>query len=129
MGLKPAVYATILPSWQSIIGERYTFPSRALISVMSVSHFSFGASAVKSRLTRLPGAGVVSPSYELYLRRLGTCATSPSSAMILRITFSETPVLSMALILRYPYLPLDAANASATSVLNPEYLSTPSLVW
>lgn len=57
-----SVYATILPSWQSIIGERYTFPSQALISVMSVSHFSFGASAVKSRLTRLPGAGVVSPS-------------------------------------------------------------------
>ena len=35
--------------------------------------------------------------------------------MILRSAFSETPVLSMALILRYPYLPLEEANASATS--------------
>lgn len=61
----PAVCATTMPSWQSIIGERYTFPSLALISVMSVSHFSLGRSAVKSRLTRLSGAGVTSPSYEL----------------------------------------------------------------
>ena len=67
LGLKPAVYATILPSKQSIIGERYTFPSLALISLMSVSHFSFGRSAVKSRSTRLAGAGVVSP------RRNYTC--------------------------------------------------------
>ncbi len=49
--------------------------------------------------------------------------------MILRITFSETPVRSVALILRYPYLPLDAANASATSVLSPAYLSMLSLAW
>ena len=61
----PAVCATTMPSWQSIIGERYTFPSLALISVVSVSHFSLGRSAVKSRLTRLSGAGVTSPSYEL----------------------------------------------------------------
>lgn len=27
----PTVCATTMPSWQSIIGERYTFPSRALI--------------------------------------------------------------------------------------------------
>ena len=85
--------------------------SLALISVMSVSHFSFGISAVKSRLTRLPGAGVVSPSYELYLRRLRTCAVRPSSAMILRSTFSETRVRSAALTLRYPYLPLEAPHA------------------
>mgnify|MGYP006926423796 CR=1 FL=1 len=97
--------------------------------MMSVSHFSFGSLAVKSRVTRLPGAGVVSPPYEPYPRRSGTCAVRPSSAMILRITFSETPVLSMALILRYPYLPLEAANASATSVLSPAYLSIASLAW
>ena len=66
---------------------------------------------------------------ELYLRRLGTCAVRPSSAMILRITFFETPVWSVALILRYPYLPLDAANASATSVLSPAYLSMARLAW
>ena len=53
----PAVCATTMPSWQSTIGERQTLPSLALISVMSVSHFTFGAGAVKSRSTRLPGAG------------------------------------------------------------------------
>ena len=49
--------------------------------------------------------------------------------MILRSAFSETPVLSTALTLRYPYLPLEEANDSATSVLSPAYLSTPSLAW
>ena len=96
---------------------------------MSAGRFSFGRSAVKSRSTRLAGAGVISPSQELYLRRLGTCATSPSSAMILRTDFSDTPVLSTALILRYPYLPLDAANAPATSAPSPAYSSTPSRAW
>lgn len=37
-------------------------PSAALTSAMSVSRFSLGRSAVKSRAIRLPGAGVVSPS-------------------------------------------------------------------
>ncbi|GDZ50629.1 hypothetical protein MCC02034_11650 [Bifidobacteriaceae bacterium MCC02034] len=46
-----------------------------------------------------------------------------------RITFSETPVLSMALTLRYPYPPLEAANAPATRTHGPAYLSTPSLAW
>lgn len=96
---------------------------------MSAGRFSFGRSAVKSRSTRLAGAGVVSPSQELYLRRLGTCATSPSSAMIPRTDFSDTPVLATALILRYPYLPLESANAPATSALSPAYLSTPSRAW
>ena len=49
--------------------------------------------------------------------------------MILRSAFSGTRVPSMALTLRYPYLPLETANASATSVLSPAYLSTPSLAW
>ena len=49
--------------------------------------------------------------------------------MILRTAFSETPVLSMALILRYPYLPLEAANASATRTRRPAYLSMASLAW
>ncbi len=72
---------------------------------MSAGHFPFGIPAVKSRSARLPGAGVVSPSYEPYPRRSGTCAVRPSSAMILRSTFSETRVRSAALTLRYPYLP------------------------
>lgn len=49
--------------------------------------------------------------------------------MILRTTFSDTPVLSTALILRYPYLPLESANAPATSALSPAYLPTSSRTW
>lgn len=64
-----------------------------------------------------------------YPRRLGACATSPSSAMIRRTAFSETPVLSMALMRRYPYLPLEAANASATLTRTPAYLSMASRAW
>lgn len=82
---------------------------------MSAGHFSFGIPAVKSRSARSPGAGVASPSHEPYPRRSGTCAVRPSSAMILRSAFSKTSVLSRALTLRYPYLPLEEANASATS--------------
>ena len=96
---------------------------------MSAGHFPFGIPAVKSRSARSPGAGVASPSYEPYPRRLGTCAISPSSAMILRSTFSETRVRSAALTLRYPYLPLEAANASATWTRSPAYLSTLSPAW
>ena len=77
----------------------------------------------------MSGAGVVSPPYEPYPRRSGTCAVRPSSAMIPRSTFSETPVLSMALTLRYPYPPLEAANAPATRTHSPAYLSTPGLAW
>lgn len=47
--------------------------------------------------------------------------------MILRSAFSGTRVRSMASTLRYPYLPLEEANASATSVLSPAYLSMASL--
>ena len=81
--------------------------------MMPAGHFPFGTPAVKSRSARLPGAGVVSPSYEPYQRHSGTCAVRPSSAMIPR----------------YPYPPLEAANASATSVLSPAYLSMASLAW
>ena len=81
---------------------------------MSAVHFPFGIPTVKSRSARLPGDGVVSPSYEPYPRRSGTCAVRPSSAMIPRSTFSETRVRSMALTLRYPYPSLEAANAPAT---------------
>ena len=49
--------------------------------------------------------------------------------MILRTDFSDTPVLSTALILRYPYLPLESANAPATSAPSPAYLSTLSPAW
>lgn len=37
--------------------------------------------------------------------------------MILRSAFSKTSVLSRALTLRYPYLPLEEANASTTSCI------------
>lgn len=49
--------------------------------------------------------------------------------MILRTDFSDTPVLSTALILRYPYLPLESANAPATSAPSPAYSSTLSPAW
>lgn len=49
--------------------------------------------------------------------------------MILRSTFSETRVRSMALTLRYPYLPLEAANALATRTRSPAYLSMASPAW
>lgn len=49
--------------------------------------------------------------------------------MILRGAFSETRVRSAALTLRYPYLPLEAANAPAARTRGPAYLSTPSLAW
>ncbi len=49
------------PSKQSIMGDRYTLPAGVWNSVMSVSHFSFGAAAWKSRLMRFSGAGLISP--------------------------------------------------------------------
>jgi hypothetical protein len=49
------------PSKQSMTGERYTLPAGIWNSVMSVSHFSFGAAAWKSRLMRFSGARLISP--------------------------------------------------------------------
>ena len=49
--------------------------------------------------------------------------------MILRADFSDTPVLSTALILRYPHPPLESANAPATSAPSPAYSSTLSPAW
>ena len=64
-GLSPMLHATGIPSKQSITGLRYTLPAGMENCVMSVSHFSFGASAWKSRATRLSGAALISPAYEL----------------------------------------------------------------
>lgn len=60
-GLVPIVQLMIRPSKQLIMGERYTFSAGIWNSVMSVSHFSFGAAAWKSRLRRFSGAGLISP--------------------------------------------------------------------
>lgn len=65
---------------------------------------------------------------QIYLTK-DTCVVGPFSAMILRGAFSETRVRSAALTLRYLYLPLEAANASAARTRGPAYLSTPSLAW
>lgn len=54
------------------------FPSPALIPVMSVSHFSFGRSAVKSRSARLPGAGSV---FSLFDRRRRSAPGSFSASL------------------------------------------------
>ena len=57
-------------TWRSITGEGCALPSAVLVSVMSVSRFSLGRSAVKFRSDQVPTrAGVVSPSWEPYLRR------------------------------------------------------------
>jgi len=58
-GRVPIDQLTTRPSKQSIIGERYTFPAGIWNSVMSVSHFLFGAVAWKSRLIRFSGAGLI----------------------------------------------------------------------
>ena len=60
-GDTPIVQVTAKPSKQSIIGERYTFPAGILNSVISVSHFSFGCSAWKLRLTIFATSGLISP--------------------------------------------------------------------
>ena len=52
---------TTMPSKQSIMGDKYTLPAGIWNSVMSVSHFSFGALALKSRFRTFSGAGLISP--------------------------------------------------------------------
>lgn len=59
-------------------------------SVMSVSHSSFGAAALKSRCRRLSGAGLISPMWEPYRRRLGVAATKHSCFISRCTTFSES---------------------------------------
>jgi len=80
---------TAMPSKQSIMGERYTLPAGIWNSVMSVSHFSLGALALKSRFKRLSGAGLISPMYESYRRRLGTMGTRLCCFIRRRTTFPE----------------------------------------
>lgn len=60
-GRVPIDQLTTWPSKQSIMGDRYTLPAAIWNSEMSVSHFSFGAAAVKSRSRRFSGAGLISP--------------------------------------------------------------------
>jgi hypothetical protein len=60
-GRVPIDQLTTMPSKQSIMGDRYTLPAGIWNSVMSVSHFSFGAPALKSRFSTLSGAGLISP--------------------------------------------------------------------
>lgn len=71
------------------MGDRYTLPAAIWNSVMSVSHFSFGATAWKSRLMKLSGAGLISPWYEPYRRRLARATTKHSCLIKRRTTFSE----------------------------------------
>jgi len=52
-GRVPIDQLTTIPSKQSIMGDRYTLPAGIWNSVISVSHFSFGALALKSRLRML----------------------------------------------------------------------------
>ena len=54
-------FFTAMPSKQSMIGERYTFPAGILNSAISVNHFSLGFSAWRFRAMRLGAAGLISP--------------------------------------------------------------------
>lgn len=60
-GRVPIDQLTTRPSKQSLMGDRYTLPAAIWNSMMSVSDFSFGVAAWKSRLMRLSGAGLISP--------------------------------------------------------------------
>lgn len=71
------------------MGERYTLPAGIWNSVMSVSHFSLGTAAWKSRLMRFSGAGLISPRYDAYLRFLGFGTTRLSCFINRCTTFSE----------------------------------------
>lgn len=126
-GPEPAAYAPIPPSCQSTGGKRHIFPSRALIPGDVRGPFPVRHPSREIAVGEVAGSRRrLAPPYEPYPRRSGTCAVRPSSAMIPRTAFSETRVRSMALTLRYPYPPLEAAN---TSVLSPAYLSMASLAW
>jgi hypothetical protein len=72
-----------------MMGERYTLPAGIWNSVMSVSHFSLGTAAWKSRLMRFSGAGLISPRYDAYLRFLGFGTTRLSCFINRCTTFSE----------------------------------------
>ena len=63
-GRVPIDQLTTMPSKQSIMGDKYTLRAGIWNSVMSVSHFSLGAVALKSRFRRLSGGGLISPMYE-----------------------------------------------------------------
>ena len=80
---------TTMPSKQSIIGDRYTLPAGIWNSVMSVSHFLLGAFALKSRFSKFSGAGLISPMYEPYRRRLPVLAIRRSCFISRRTTFSD----------------------------------------
>lgn len=77
-------------------GGRDTLPAGIWNSVMSVSHFSLGGFAWKSRLIRFSGAGLISPKYEPKRRRLGLATTKHSSFINRCTTFSEIVTLCLA---------------------------------
>ncbi len=57
--------------------------------MMLVSHFSVGAVALKSRLRRFAGAGLISLKHEPYRRRFGVTATRHACFIRRCTTFSE----------------------------------------
>src|SRR5690606_433242 len=89
LGRVPMLQVTTIPSKQSIIGERYTFPAGRGNSVISVTHFLVGAAAEKQRARTRGPAGQGSPREDAYWRRLRPTVTRPPSRMRRRTTFSE----------------------------------------
>lgn len=65
---------------------------------MSVSHFSFGVFAWKSRLIRFSGAGLISPKYEPKRRRHGLAATRRSCFINRCKTFSKIVTLDLRVV-------------------------------
>ncbi len=63
-------------------------PLNFLSFVRSVSHFSFGVCAWKSRLMTFSGAGLISPRYDPYSRLLLTITCNASCFIRRRMTFS-----------------------------------------
>ena len=50
------------------MGDRYTLSAGMQISLMSVTHFQFGATAQKSRFIRFSGAGLISLRYVISIK-------------------------------------------------------------
>ena len=61
------------------MGDRYTLSAGMQISLMSVTHFQFGATAQKSRFIRFSGAGLISLRYVISIKYCVTLGRAPQN--------------------------------------------------
>src|SRR5579884_1706758 len=80
---------TTIREYRSRITATYNHPCTVGIEVMSVTHFLFGASAVKSRFKRFGATGWVSSLFVVLTRRRLALADSSSSRISLATRFRE----------------------------------------